>query len=62
MKNTINLVSGLFIVICIIVSVSSCVAVVSTDAPHDNGKHKGWYKNRNNPHNPNSTNPGRGKK
>ncbi|MDQ3109119.1 MAG: hypothetical protein M3R17_04415 [Bacteroidota bacterium] len=24
----------------------------------DNGKHKGWYKNPNNPHHPNSTNPG----
>lgn len=22
---------------------------------HDNGKHKGWYKNKKNPHNPNST-------
>ncbi len=24
----------------------------------DNGKHKGWYKNTNNPHHPNTTNPG----
>lgn len=24
----------------------------------DNGKHKGWYKNPNNPHHPNTTNPG----
>jgi hypothetical protein len=24
----------------------------------NNGKHKGWYKNPNNPHNPNTTNPG----
>ncbi|MCD6068295.1 MAG: hypothetical protein K0S33_3121 [Bacteroidetes bacterium] len=28
---------------------------------HDNGKHKGWYKNPNNPHNPNTTNPGKTK-
>jgi hypothetical protein len=26
---------------------------------HDNGNHKGWYKNNNNPHHPNSTNPGK---
>ncbi|MGZ4097916.1 MAG: hypothetical protein ACXVNM_03515 [Bacteroidia bacterium] len=26
----------------------------------DNGNHRGWYKNTNNPHNPLSTNPGRG--
>ena len=25
----------------------------------DNGNHNGWYKNHNNPHNPNSTNPGK---
>jgi hypothetical protein len=27
----------------------------------DNGLHKGWYKNSNNPHHRNSTNPGRNK-
>lgn len=27
----------------------------------DNGKHKGWYKNSNNPHHPKSTNPGHSK-
>jgi len=25
------------------------------------GKHKGWYKNSNNPHHPNTTNPGNSK-
>lgn len=25
---------------------------------NDNGLHKGWYKNPNNPHHPNTTNPG----
>ena len=28
----------------------------------DNGLHKGWYKNPNNPHHPNTTNPGHAKK
>lgn len=37
---------------------TSCVVVEK----HDNGKHKGWYKNSNNPHHPNSTNPGKGNK
>jgi len=32
-------------------STTSCVVFVKKD----NGKHKGWYKNTNNPHNPNST-------
>ncbi len=35
---------------------SSCVVVHG----NDNGKHKGWFKNTKNPHNPNSTNPGKG--
>jgi len=34
---------------------SSCVV----SGKSDNGKHKGWYKNPNNPHHPNSTNPGK---
>jgi hypothetical protein len=29
---------------------NSCVLLVGPE--HDNGKHKGWYKNPNNPHNP----------
>lgn len=37
-------------------SYTSCVVV--HEHRHDNGKHKGWYKNSNNPHHPNSTNPG----
>jgi hypothetical protein len=40
---------------------TSCV-VVTPGVKKDNGKHKGWYKNRNNPHNPKSTNPGHGKR
>lgn len=40
---------------------SSCVMITTKK---DNGKHKGWYKNSNNPHNPaheNSGNNGNGK-
>ncbi len=37
---------------------TSCVVFVK----HDNGKHKGWFKNSNNPHHPNTTNPGHTKK
>jgi len=33
---------------------SSCAVVVRKD----NGKHRGWFKNRNNPHHPRTTNPG----
>jgi hypothetical protein len=38
-------------------SQASCVVVHTKD----NGKHKGWRKNPNNPHHPNSTNPGHAK-
>ncbi|UKN02276.1 hypothetical protein K6119_01925 [Paracrocinitomix mangrovi] len=33
---------------------SSCTVSIR----HDNGKHKGWYKNPKNPHHPRSNNPG----
>lgn len=33
-------------------SVTSCVVVRK-----DNGKHRGWFKNRNNPHHPRTINP-----
>ena len=36
---------------------TSCAVMVQKD----NGKHKGWYKNSNNPHHPYSTNPGKAK-
>lgn len=36
---------------------TSCIGVYRKD----NGKHKGWFKNPNNPHHPNSTNPGKAK-
>lgn len=36
-----------------IASLSSCTVTFR----HDNGKHKGWFKNPKNPHNPRTTNP-----
>jgi hypothetical protein len=44
-------------VMCIGLLFSATACVVMT--PKDNGNHKGWYKNSNNPHHPNSTNPGK---
>lgn len=41
----------------ILFGASSCAVMVQKD----NGKHKGWYKNSNNPHHPYSTNPGKSK-
>ncbi len=38
-------------------SATSCAVMVRKD----NGKHKGWYKNSNNPHHPFTTNPGKAK-
>jgi hypothetical protein len=38
-------------------STTSCAVFVV----RDNGKHKGWHKNSNNPHTPFSTNPGKSK-
>lgn len=43
-------------IVCLL-SQTSCLIVHETD----NGTHKGWYKNTNNPHNPNTTNPGKAK-
>jgi hypothetical protein len=40
-----------------ILFVSGTSCMVKTTAKKDNGKHKGWYKNRHNPHNPNTDNP-----
>jgi hypothetical protein len=37
---------------------ASCAVIVR----EDNGSHKGWNKNSNNPHHNNSANPGKGNK
>jgi hypothetical protein len=42
--------------ICFLLSTASCLVVHK-----DNGK-RGWTKNTNNPHHPNTTNPGKGNK
>jgi hypothetical protein len=42
-------------------SFSSCV-VFRPNMKKDNGLHKGWTKNPNNPHHPASTNPGQANK
>jgi hypothetical protein len=55
----------LFPLIWFLLGQTSCIML-----KHDNGKHKGWYKNPNNPHNPASPkgpgksggNPGKGHK
>lgn len=47
------------IVLClgILFSTTSCLVLVEKD----NGRHRGWHNNSNNPHNPNSTNPKKSK-
>lgn len=45
----------LAIMVWLLFSISSCAVSLKTD----NGNHNGWYKNSNNPHHPNATNPGK---
>ncbi|HUX97883.1 MAG TPA: hypothetical protein VMV47_19280 [Bacteroidales bacterium] len=45
------------IFIVVLYFTASCVVLLK----ENNGKHKGWYKNTNNPHNPKSTNRGKDK-
>ncbi len=46
----------LVIFIVLLFCTASCVVLLK----ENNEKHKGWYKNTNNPHNPKSTKRGRG--
>lgn len=48
------------IVVALSANLSSCF--VTTKHTTNNGKHKGWNKNTNNPHHPQTTNPGHTKK
>ena len=57
MIKSIKILSALLICTALLLSTSSCFVSVS----ENNGHHKGWYKNSNNPHNPKSTNPGHSK-
>jgi len=50
-----KIISLLVICIGILFGSTSC----AVNLKHDNGKHKGWYKNSNNPHHRQSTNPGK---
>ncbi|MFC2087264.1 hypothetical protein ACFLSA_03775 [Bacteroidota bacterium] len=45
--------------IIILLSVFTLMTSCAVYLHKDNGRHKGWYKNPNNPHNPNSTKPGK---
>ena len=51
----IRIVVILIFCIGLIVSTQSCTVLIRKD----NGKHKGWYKNTNNPHNPYSSKHGK---
>ena len=51
----------LFLPIVFALLMTSCTRVIVAPKK-DNGKHKGWFKNRHNPHHPNSDNPGQKKK
>lgn len=52
---TVRLFTALIVGVVFMFSTSSCFVFVNKD----NGHHKGWYKNPNNPHHPKSTNPGK---
>lgn len=54
---TLRMILKLTLCATILFSTSSCLVLVDKD----NGKHKGWRKNSNNPHHPHSTNPGKSK-
>ncbi|HEX8515527.1 MAG TPA: hypothetical protein VF868_04955 [Bacteroidia bacterium] len=45
-----------FIGVCFLFSTTSCLVVAHRD------QKRGWTKNSNNPHHPNTTNPGKGNK
>lgn len=47
-----------FIISTIIIALFTLSSCVITHK-HDNGKHKGWYKNKKNPHNPNHNGKGK---
>lgn len=57
MIKTIKIASTMLLCSVLLLSTTSCFVAVSGD----NGRHKGWYKNSNNPHNPRTTNPGHSK-
>ena len=46
----IKLITVFILIFILSAGISSCVVLTK----HDNGQHKGWYKNPKNPHNPKS--------
>jgi hypothetical protein len=56
-RDKLEVVAILVFCLGLLFSTTSCAVFVNDN----NGKHKGWYKNSNNPHHPNSTNPGKAK-
>ena len=50
----IKLIFSIALIMMYLLGLSSCLAPPGTGTP------KGWNKNSNNPHHPNSTNPGKG--
>lgn len=49
--------SLLLLAVAVVLSLTTCTGI-KISGKKDNGKHKGWYKNTNNPHHPLTTNPG----
>jgi len=47
----VRIIGALIFMLILSAGTSSCVVLTK----HDNGQHKGWYKNPNNPHNPKSS-------
>jgi len=52
---TFRIIAILLLCMGLLFSTTSCIVFVKKD----NGRHKGWYKNSNNPHNHHITNPGK---
>jgi glycerol uptake facilitator-like aquaporin len=57
MKTTLQFIGALFAGAMLLSVTPGCKAIKT-----DNGKHKGWFKNTNNPHHPLTTNPGHASK
>ena len=53
--------SGRLLTLVLALSIIAWSSQSCTVVKIDNGKHKGWFKNSNNPHHPFSTNPGKKK-
>lgn len=61
---TMSLIRGIAVLMIVALSanLSGCYVTTKQKPKTNNGKHKGWYKNTNNPHHPQTTNPGHTKK